>query len=140
MITKVTYWNIKKNICCRQKSKNFYLEIFSLRACLYEIMLKSVLYAFKCTNFDCNCEIISGVFRQHVKKAERQFISLCSSKAYRSMDFMNSSHWQSFASKDDFLRTMSRHWHLFLLRDCQLPTGIFLSLWYKRFCSVYLFF
>ena len=23
---------------------------------------------------------------------------------------------------------MTRHWHLFLLRDCQLPTGIFLSL------------
>ena len=35
--------------------------------------------------------------------------------------------WLSFASDDDFLWTMSLHWHLFLLRDCQLPTGIFLS-------------
>ena len=37
-------------------------------------------------------------------------------------------HWLSFVSEDAFLWTMSRHWHLFLLRDCQLPTGIFLSL------------
>ena len=34
-------------------------------------------------------------------------------------------HWLSFVSEDDFLWTMSFHWHLFLLRDCQLPTGIF---------------
>ena len=37
-------------------------------------------------------------------------------------------HWLSFVFEDDFLWTMPFHWHLFLLRDCQLPTGIFLSL------------